>query len=96
MAIGRLSLGKFSFSSTFIFKRLLLFLLLIKKNIHGINADRNDTIRMDNANNDVTEMNRFMIAVCEVSGSALFFISQVAAQSKATIKSTKRTLNGIK
>ena len=69
MATGRLSLSKFSFSSTFIFKLLLLFLLFIKRNIHGINAVRNDTIRMDNANQDVTEIKRFMIAEREVSGA---------------------------
>ena len=64
-------------------------LLFIKKNIHGTNAVRNETIRMENANQHVTEIKRFRIAVREVSGSKLFFISQDAAHSNAITKRIK-------
>ncbi len=52
--------------------------------------------RIAKANQKVTVMKRPMIAVCAVSGTALFFISQRHASTNAIIKSKRCIRNGIK
>jgi len=82
--------------SVFTCKELLLFFLLNRKNIQGIKAVINEMERIAKANQKVTVIKRAIIAVCPVSGTALFFISQRQANINAITKSRRCIRNGIK